>query len=150
MMKPQLIATALLAALCLPALADDHRRGNPFEHLDADGDGQISRAEFDTPEARRFLDADGNGDGAVTLEEMRAHRAVRQAEMMAKQAEHRQKMEARMDKMFTEMDTNGDGAVTPDEAHNAAFARMDRDGDGYLTKREMKNARPPHPPRHDR
>jgi len=48
------------------------RRMAAFMEHDADGDGRISRAEFDAAREARFAALDADGDGRVTREEMRA------------------------------------------------------------------------------
>jgi Ca2+-binding EF-hand superfamily protein len=48
------------------------RRLAAFREQDSDGDGRISRAEFDAARAARFAALDADGDGRVTREEMRA------------------------------------------------------------------------------
>ena len=40
-----------------------------FERMDADGDGQISRAEHMSAAQERFNKMDANGDGYITKEE---------------------------------------------------------------------------------
>lgn len=146
-MKHRFMTAAILLALCGPAMADDRgdHRGERFaKRLDKDGDGLISRDEFQLPPNRMMEDADTNGDGAVTLDELKAERdkmQARHAEMMAKR---RADGDARMDAMFKAMDTDGNGAVTPEEAKSAMFARMDKNGDGYLSRDEMRAARRHH------
>jgi Ca2+-binding EF-hand superfamily protein len=49
--------------------------------LDANGDGKISRDEFDRPGAKRFQQLDKNGDGAVDAEELKAHADVLENEL---------------------------------------------------------------------
>lgn len=44
-----------------------------FAKMDANGDGRIEQAEFETFGAERFAGWDGDGDGKVSAEEMRAH-----------------------------------------------------------------------------
>ncbi len=93
-----------------------------FARCDTDGNGQISRAEFDACSKMRFEQVDANKDGKATLEEF-------QAQSMAKR-QQRQQM------MFQQMDTSGDGAVTPDEfdsMHDTRFEQIDADGDGAIT-----------------
>jgi Ca2+-binding EF-hand superfamily protein len=69
-----------------------HRHGNKadrqarsaerFRHADADGDGAISRAEAEknAPRlAQKFDQVDGNKDGKLTQEELRAYREARRS-----------------------------------------------------------------------
>ncbi len=48
----------------------EHRGGGMFERLDTDENGEISLAEFLASEPRMFSQADGDGDGRVSREEM--------------------------------------------------------------------------------
>lgn len=56
-----------------------HRgHGGHFKHMDADGDGKVSKSEALAAADAAFTRADANGDGFVTREEMRAaHKARR-------------------------------------------------------------------------
>jgi hypothetical protein len=45
--------------------------GRMLERLDADGDGKITRAEFDAEAAQRFARMDRNGDGVVDAAELK-------------------------------------------------------------------------------
>ena len=86
------ILAAALALFAVPALAAAGRpsreqitadRAAAFAQADADGDGTLSPAEFETfhqlMKAKMaqswFAHADANGDGKVTLEELDAARA---------------------------------------------------------------------------
>jgi len=56
------------------------RAGERFRHADTDGDGAISRAEAEkhAPRlAKKFDRIDGNKDGKLTQEELRAYREAR-------------------------------------------------------------------------
>lgn len=62
-----------------------HRRahrmghGQMFQRLDANGDGQVTLAEFKTPALERFAKHDANGDGAIDADERAAAREARKA-----------------------------------------------------------------------
>ena len=52
----------------------DRRGRRPEERMDLNGDGKVTRAEFDTLGRMIFLRLDGDGDGAVSRKEMRTAR----------------------------------------------------------------------------
>ena len=102
---------------------------------DTDGDGQITRAEFQAASDATFAKADTDFDGNLTKDEMRALKelkkaehaenkfdrqdlngdgAVTKAEMEAARSEHKAKREA---KRLEKFDTNNDGVV--DDAEKA-------------------------------
>ena len=131
------VATTALAisAFIAPVMADEHKP-NParmLKHLDADGDGRISDAEFQPPRhgpgAERWRETDADGDGVITQAELDAHIEALTEGMGAKARQQ-----------FTDSDLDGDGQVTSEEQRRAHFARMDGDGDGYLTPEEMEAA----------
>ncbi|MFT4769352.1 MAG: Ca2+-binding EF-hand superfamily protein [Glaciecola sp.] len=98
--------------------------------LDSDGDGQISREEFQPAKHRggpkMFKRADADGDGELTRDEMLA--AVETAG----------ERQAKMPQMFDAMDTDGNGVVSQTEAQDQAFQRMDANGDGFVSEDEAK------------
>ena len=53
--------------------------GAMFERADANGDGQLTFAEFSAPMMQRFAQHDANGDGAISAEERAAAREARKA-----------------------------------------------------------------------
>lgn len=133
-------AGAVLIATGGIANADDHRHrygpvpGSFFmEELDLDGDGQVTRGEFDTHRANRFADADTDKDGSLNADEMSEAADVRREERRARREA------AKKARMFSRLDADNNGAISPDEFStpaDKAFARMDRDGDGVVTSEE--------------
>jgi Ca2+-binding EF-hand superfamily protein len=99
-----------------------------FDRMDSNKDGSISRSEFDAAHAKRMerggkrmgrgggkpagmqgammMRADRNGDGKITLDEMRTASLAR----------------------FDRMDANKDGTVTPEERQAAQGARLGQRG----------------------
>lgn len=120
--------------MSLGALTASAQPGGGILSLDSDGDGRVSRDEFQPPQHRRgpnlFARADADGDGTVTREELGV--AIE---------EGRDEREQRMLGMFDEMDSDGNGVVTQIEAADHAFARVDADGDGFVTEEEANNMR---------
>jgi Ca2+-binding EF-hand superfamily protein len=163
-MTPMKLACSALAlaigASTVPAAAqqagsDDgppERMERMFEMLDADGDGAVTREEFEAAPSRRIAGMDADGDGQVSKAELEAvmvERAKARAEaMMARidadgdgaasveefeKAGGSERRERRREKMFERIDVDDDGAVTRAEAE-AAWARMaerHRDGRGH-------------------
>ena len=65
-------AAALSASLAMPALAVDEARMQRFLALmDADGDGQVSRPEFQAGKGAVFLAIDEDGSMTLSQDEMR-------------------------------------------------------------------------------
>ena len=142
-------AFAIAAVLAASAYADPPTSDAPPHGLmraDKDGDGKISRDEFQAAGKDRsaawFDKLDTNKDGYLTQDELRqAHQAWR-----GHGGDMRQKMEER----FKDADTNGDGQISLAEAqakmpHLAEhFNDLDTNHDGQLSKDEMRHGGPHH------
>ncbi|MGI9322330.1 MAG: hypothetical protein ACR2PJ_02005 [Pseudomonadales bacterium] len=140
MLRPAAVALPAIVLLAGAAVAEARPGGKMLERLDSDGDGMVSKEEFQMPGAERLAKLDTNGDGGVSLDEMNAHRAERAAKREAKRAEHREKMTARIEEHFNAADENSDGIVTTDEAEHALFTHLDANGDGYIEKEEARSS----------
>ena len=101
--------------------------GRMFGEMDADGDSNISREEFDAFRADRFAQLDGDQDGEITPKEM----SIGMRKMR-----------------FQYMDADGNGQLSEDEyidspmGHRRGwggrhFSRLDADGDGRLSQDEL-------------
>lgn len=110
-----------------------------FATFDADADGTVTEAEIEAGALARFVEADTNGDGVLSVEELVAAAEARRLE------EQRRKVEG----MVERLDANGDGVLSQeemDEGRQASrmermFERLDADGDGAITREEMAEAR---------
>jgi len=102
------------------------RGGGMLDRLDTDGDGKVSRAEYDA----HFAQLDQDGDGYITTDEYQNVRNEFRTE--------------RRNQMFEADDENKDGKVSRDEfsGPSKAFSKIDADGDGYITGEEAQNFRP--------
>lgn len=137
-MKHILHATILAGAILVAGVAvaeapkGSGLQGPTFETLDTDGNGAISQAEmWDRPRAR-FAEADADGSGGLSIDELRARMDA--------------KADRRATRMLERMDSDGDGQLTFAEmADNPRaarrFERIDKDGDGKLSRAEFDKAR---------
>ena len=109
-----------------------------IERLDVDGDGQVSREEFQLPEEHRgprpLQRADLDGDGVITREELLAS-------IDSATRERSEEMRERFIALFDEIDEDGNSVVTLEEVENHAFARLDADGNGFVTEEEAQAVR---------
>ncbi|MEQ1688546.1 MAG: hypothetical protein ABL874_08230 [Sphingopyxis sp.] len=116
------------------AAGQERRRGEIFGRIDGDGNGNISRAEWDAHAAQRTAHRverrsarSGDGAGAGHMMRRRAHRAGAMAAMAhmadtnTDQAIDRTEFMAAATQRFERGDTNHDGSVTTAErdAHRA-------------------------------
>ena len=126
----------LFAAPLVQACDAKHRGGDGggkcLHEMDKDGDGAVSRKEFDAFHAEHFKEMDTNKDGKITQDEM--------------DAMHKKMMEGargRFEKRFDESDINHDGALSKDEAEIgmpmlfAHFDEIDTNKDGRISREEM-------------
>ncbi|MEL6287230.1 MAG: EF-hand domain-containing protein [Pseudomonadota bacterium] len=98
--------------------------------MDADDNGELTLQELEQGQARRFDQADANGDGQVTADEMKAQR-MRRIE---------RRMERRIQRQMRRLDENRDGVVSKAEFVDAAkqrFTWADLNDDGTLTRDEL-------------
>ena len=112
--------------------------GMMFKKLDANGDGVISKAEFNAFNARHFKKLDTNNDGKLTPEEL--------------QGGHKQEMghgdgTTHLDQRFNAADANHDGGLDREEASNMPmlsqyFDEVDANKDGKVTRQEYLDAMP--------
>lgn len=122
----------LMAPLAVLAKSGGDHAAMSFEAMDADSDGQLTRAEMATLRLRHMSRADADGDGSLTAQELEAH-AVRGATERAQQ-------------MMSRLDANADGVLSKEELSGGkramrAFDRADRNGDGVVTKAEFEEVR---------
>jgi Ca2+-binding EF-hand superfamily protein len=107
--------------------------GVHMKDMDKNGDGAISKKEFDAFHGQRFKDMDANKDGKVSQDEMGA--------LHGKMMEKARPM--MFEERFEEVDINHDGALSKDEAEIgmpmifAHFDEYDANKDGKISKDEV-------------
>lgn len=136
------VFSGLIAAGCLVCAAPlvqacDVRHhgadgGMLLQEMDKNGDGAISKKEFDAFHNAYFKELDANHDGKITQDEMGA--------IHKKTAD---KCDVSFDSRFDESDINNDGVLSKDEAEIgmpmlfARFDEIDTNKDGKISKEEM-------------
>ncbi len=97
---------------------DETRLRDYFKTMDSDGDGFISRPEFEAERGAVFLAIDRNGSMTLTADEMRL-----------------------TPEAFSKLSA-GDATVTPDEFSGSdatSFEQIDADGDKQITYQELRD-----------
>lgn len=153
-MKHQIILGALLATSALSLLAQDadtaaprggrhpggpgHRPPPFVAALDANKDGVIDAIELANASAA-LAKLDKNGDGQITIEELRPARPADAPEPAADAPKRP------APPMLAALDADGDGVISATELANAAasLAKLDKNGDGQLTPEEFMGGRGP-------
>ncbi len=115
-----------------PGAANAEPRKSPFDEMDTNHDGFVSRDEFVAYQKKRFDEFDTNHDGKIDAKEIASSPPLMERNL--KTAE----------RMVKEWDKNGDGVVSAEEFDQASlerFARQDKSGTGKIAK-----PTPPTPP----
>lgn len=109
-----ILAATLLAGTALAHGYGPGPKGRFLDRLDTNGDGKITRAEFDQAHKARiqehFKKLDADDDGKITLAEFEKARLAWGA------------------RGFARMDRNGDGVIEPEEMHRPAAGGPGRPG----------------------
>ena len=156
-MKHQIILTALLATRALSLMAQDadsatprggrhpggpggpgHRPAPFVAALDVNKDGVIDATELANASAV-LAKLDKNGDGQITLDELRPQRPADAPEPRADAPKRP------LPPLLAALDTDGDGVISATELANAAasIAKLDKNGDGKLTSDEFMGGHGP-------
>lgn len=168
-MKTQIIVLLALAAGTVIAQQGCEERQEPptaadfIARLDTDGDGLVSKTEFDGP-AKHFSQFDANGDGYISAEEAPAGpppggrkpgpEQSDKPEAPPPQGDGDQPAPPPCEKgsLITRLDVDGDGLVSASEFDGPedVFEHLDSNADGYISEEEAKAAPPPAGHPHDR
>jgi hypothetical protein len=142
-----MVAFTFVLAACGPTNWEERRpglravRGDPsgiaagikqMQSYDANKDESVTRAEMETQLKKDFRAADGNANGTLDAEEVRAENARRYS--------------ASGTQYSPLLDWNQDGLVDYSEfagATRSLFDQLDRDGDGVLSGSELRPPRGP-------
>lgn len=129
MKKPtRILAAVALACACVPAAAQPSaeqlgKLRDIFTESDANGDGKVTRREFDTHRSDIFARLDRNGNGVVSAEDAPRVRFAQR------------KFMEKLEQVLTMADKSGDGRLTRaewDKPERDIFALVDQDKDGII------------------
>ncbi|MGD9495419.1 MAG: EF-hand domain-containing protein [Armatimonadota bacterium] len=123
----------------MPPVDPEERRARMFDRMDANHDGKLTRDELPGPGADSMMQADTNGDGAISRQEFdKAAEAMREA--FARGPGGGAGFGG-PGGGFERMDANGDGVLKGDEIPERFRERWmqgDANGDGALTREELQ------------
>lgn len=133
-------AALALAGFAAQASAASHNRDTFIREQDQDGDGKVSKAEFDAGRAKAFARMDRNGDGGLSRDEYVDDFKTRLPAMLealpAGQREDRKGRELRQVEIrFGVLDADDSGQITPaefDRSGSMMFAHHDSNEDGFV------------------
>lgn len=121
-----LVTLGLLAAVAAgTALAADEKNATPagmphtmmhekmFKDTDTDGDGFITKEEWQAKGDKMFSEIDANHDGKISKDEMKAHHDMKRAEWEKHKAEHEEKVEEHKEKVKAKADKKAADAAAP-------------------------------------
>lgn len=129
MHKPiRILAAAALACACFPVAAQPsaeqlEKVRNILTEADANGDGRVTRREYDAHRADIFAKLDRNGNGVVSEEDAPKIRIAKR------------KFTEKLEQVLAMADKNGDGKLARAEWDNPErdiFALIDQDEDGLI------------------
>ncbi len=140
MILSMLIPVTLAATLPVSAMGPNDRDGRGmqrpvFSDLDLDGNGELTLEELEAAGQAHITEADTNGDGMLSRDEMIASSMAR--------------VEAGVDARLERFDDNEDGLLSANELDDMRprrgnpermFSRVDADGDGIVTEAEFEAA----------
>lgn len=135
--------SAIVIAICLTGIGVSAAQAQPTRRLlaDANGDGKVTLAEYQTSRRDYVMRADRNRDGKVDQAEWTKAADLVRAQMKSEGVAGADKIGRAG--LFTTIDTNKDGAVTPAEVDARAaseFAMLDANKDGFVTGAEAAKA----------
>jgi Ca2+-binding EF-hand superfamily protein len=126
-----------------------------FADVDLDKNGQITVEDLQAAAKARFDTADANGDGALTLDELKAQAEKRMAERMASKGDGKgerkgkmfeKRMGWKLDDMLAKKDADGNGSLSFDEMSpdvaklERMIDRFDTDDDNAISAAEFDAA----------
>jgi Ca2+-binding EF-hand superfamily protein len=131
-------ALGWVAAPAVQAESSGQQARMRFESMDRNGDGAISRSEWQGSE-RSFVTHDWNGDGQLSGEEVRIggqRGSVQEADHMPNRYERNLNWTAQN---FSALDHNRDGRLTRNEWHwdSETFGRVDSNDDNAISRAEF-------------
>ena len=130
MTRASLLAVLLLSTVS-PAMAQQ-RAAAAFDAADRNGDGVISREEFEATRAENFSRRDRNQDGFIDSADLGQRAAARPA------------LADGIGRAQQRMDVNGDGKLSKEEFVKGGldlFERADTDGNGSIDAKELQAVR---------
>jgi len=133
-------AALTLVGIAAEASAASHNRDTFIREQDLDGDGKVSKAEFDAGRAKAFARMDRDADGGLSrdeyVEDFKARLPAMLEAMPASQRADRQDRELRqVEVRFGVLDTDKSGQITPAEFNRSGsimFGHHDTNKDGFV------------------
>ena len=135
-MKTQILITAMITAVALPAYAG----GGRLKAMDLNGDGKVTVSEAVEARVAKFDSADTDGNGSLDKAE---HTTMLEALKSQRKRGGSGKRAGDADP-FALTDTDGSGSISKEEFRLIAqqfFTRVDADGNGELTRSDFRSLR---------